>query len=69
MPELVDILAKLVIHKIRSIEIVIPAGPCRILSLEALIESKSALGRERDKEVVMQLKALNEKVQDSESEQ
>ena len=43
-----------------SIPISLPAGMCRILSLDALIQAKSAMGRARDQEVVIQLRALRE---------
>jgi hypothetical protein len=46
----------------QSIEVALPLGLCRILSLDALIEAKSAMGRERDKEVVIQLRALRDKM-------
>ncbi len=45
----------------QSIEVPLALGSCRILSLDALIEAKSAMGRERDKEVVLQLRALRDR--------
>lgn len=39
--------------KDQSIEVNLPAGPCRILSLDALIRSKEAMGRPRDRESVL----------------
>jgi len=42
------------------IEVKLPLGPCRILSLDALIQAKETLGRERDKDAVLHLKALRE---------
>jgi len=45
-----------------SIEIALPAGPCRILSLDALIRSKEAMGRPRDREAVLQLRAIRERL-------
>jgi hypothetical protein len=44
--------------KERSIEVHLAVGVCRILSLEALIQSKEAMGRPRDRESVLQLKAI-----------
>ena len=41
-----------------SIEVPLAAGVCRILSLDALIQSKEAMGRPRDRESVLQLKAI-----------
>ena len=47
--------------KAKSIEVRLPAGMCRILSLDALIQAKEALARDRDKEAVLQLKALRDR--------
>ena len=44
--------------KAHSVEISLPVGPCRVLSLDALIAAKAAMGRPRDLEVVTQLKAI-----------
>lgn len=44
----------------RSVVIDLPWGPCRILSLDALIEAKQALDRPRDQEAVLQLSAIRE---------
>jgi len=46
--------------KKRSVEIDLPFGRCRLLALDALIEAKKAMGRPRDKESVLQLKAIQE---------
>lgn len=46
-----------------SVEIRPPAGRCRILSLDALIRSKEALDRPRDREAVLQLKAIRERLE------
>jgi hypothetical protein len=43
-----------------SIEVHLPAGVCRILSLDALIRSKEAMGRPRDRESVLQLRAIRQ---------
>ncbi len=45
----------------KSVPISLKGGTCRILSLDALIESKEALGRDRDREAALQLRAIREK--------
>jgi len=45
-----------------SVEIELPAGRCRILSVDALIRSKQALDRPRDREAVLQLEAIRERL-------
>ena len=45
-----------------SVEIQLPGGPCRILKIDALIRAKEALGRPRDVEAVLQLKAIRERL-------
>lgn len=47
--------------KKRSVTVRLPAGPCRVLSIEALIVSKQAMGRRRDHEAVIQLRAIRER--------
>ena len=47
----------------QSIEIELPAGPCRILGLDALIRAKEAMGRPKDKLTILQLKAIQERTQ------
>jgi hypothetical protein len=47
--------------KRRSVEIGLPFGHCHLLAIDALIEAKEAMGRPRDKESVLQLKALRER--------
>jgi hypothetical protein len=47
----------------QSIEIELPAGPCRILSLDALIRAKEAMGGPKDKLTILQLKAIQERTQ------
>ena len=47
----------------QSIEIELPAGPCRILSLDALIRAKEALGGPKDQLTILQLKAIQERTQ------
>jgi hypothetical protein len=45
----------------QSIEVRLPAGVCRVLSLDALIRSKEAMGRPRDKESLLQLRAIRQR--------
>ncbi|MBT4821022.1 MAG: nucleotidyltransferase [Lentisphaerae bacterium] len=40
----------------------LPWGTCRVLSLEALIKAKRAMGRPRDQEAVLQLESIRERV-------
>ena len=47
--------------KKESITIKLPSGACRILGIDALIRAKEAVGRPRDKEAVLQLKAIRER--------
>jgi len=47
--------------KKQSVTIKLPSGACRILGIDALIRSKEAIGRPRDKETVLQLKAIRER--------
>ena len=47
--------------KRRSVAVELPAGVCRILSIDALIEAKQAMGRRRDREAVIELKAIRER--------
>jgi hypothetical protein len=46
----------------QSIEIDTPSGKCRLLSLEALIRAKQAMGRTQDELAVIQLQAIREKL-------
>ncbi len=46
--------------KANSIEVKLSMGPCRILSLDALIQAKETLGRQRDKDAILHLKAIRE---------
>ena len=41
-----------------SCQISLPGGPCRVLDLDALIESKKAMNRPRDLEAVLQLETI-----------
>ncbi|MEW6355848.1 MAG: nucleotidyltransferase [Planctomycetota bacterium] len=45
-----------------SMAIHLPDGPCRVLTLNALIKAKEAMGRPRDREAVIQLKAIRERL-------
>jgi hypothetical protein len=47
----------------QSIEVELPAGPCRILGLDALIRAKEAMGGPKDKLTILQLKAIQERTQ------
>jgi len=47
--------------KEQSIEVHLPAGVCRVLNLDALIRSKEAMGRSRDKESLLQLRAIRQR--------
>ena len=42
----------------RSVEIKIEEGICRVLSLDALIEAKEAMGRPRDRQTIMFLQEI-----------
>jgi len=42
-----------------SVVVKLPFGSCRVLSLDALIKSKEAMNRPRDREAVIQLRAIN----------
>lgn len=44
-----------------SVSVSLPAGPCLILSIEALIRAKEAMGRERDRQAILQLRAIRER--------
>lgn len=44
-----------------SVDVELPAGPCRVLDIDALIRAKEAMGRERDREAVLQLRAIRER--------
>jgi hypothetical protein len=43
-----------------SVQVELNGKPCRVLSLDALIRAKEALGRPRDLQAVLQLKAIRE---------
>lgn len=50
-----------------SVEIQLPSGACRLLSRNALIESKKAMGRPRDLEAVKQLQYMEQRERSEES--
>lgn len=45
----------------QSVEVPLPAGPCRILGIDALIKAKEAMKRPRDREAVLQLRAIRQR--------
>ena len=47
--------------KSHTVEFEFPAGCCRFLDLDALIRAKEAMNRPRDREAVLQLKAIRER--------
>jgi hypothetical protein len=45
----------------RSILVDFPLGPCRVLGIDALIRSKEAMDRPRDRAAIVQLRAIQER--------
>jgi hypothetical protein len=45
----------------QSVELDLPSGRCRVLNLDALIAAKQAMGRPRDREAILQLRAIKER--------
>ena len=45
----------------QSVDVPLPAGPCRILGIDALIKAKEAMKRPRDREAVLQLRAIRQR--------
>lgn len=45
----------------QSIEIRLAGGPCRVLTIDALIQAKQAMGRDKDRETILQLRAIQER--------
>jgi hypothetical protein len=45
----------------QSLEIQLAGGPCRILTIDALIQAKRAMGRDKDRETILQLRAIQER--------
>lgn len=44
-----------------SLEIELAGGPCRILTIDALVQAKQAMGRDKDRETILQLRAIQER--------
>lgn len=44
-----------------SVPVELAGGVCRILSIDALIRAKEAMGRQRDQEAALQLRAIRER--------
>jgi hypothetical protein len=49
----------------QSNEIELDIGTCRMLTIDALIKSKRAMNRPRDKEAIIQLNAIKEKTEET----
>jgi hypothetical protein len=47
----------------QRVPVEIAGGMCRILSIDAPIRAKEAMGRPRDREAVLQLRAIQERQQ------
>jgi hypothetical protein len=45
----------------QSVEVALPGGPCRILAIDALVRAKQAMGRDKDRETILQLRAIQER--------
>jgi len=45
----------------QSVEIQLPGGPSRILAIDTLIGAKQAMGRDKDLETILQLRAIQER--------
>ena len=45
----------------QSVEVQLPGGPCRILAINALVQAKQAMGRDKDRETILQLRAIQER--------
>jgi hypothetical protein len=45
----------------QSVSVELAGGVCRILSIDALIRAKEAMGRQRDREAALQLRAIRER--------
>ena len=45
----------------QSVAIQLPGGPCRILAIDTLIRAKQAMGRDKDRETILQLRAIQER--------
>jgi hypothetical protein len=51
----------------KSVEIQLPGGSCRVLAIDALIRAKQAMGRDKDRETIIQLRAIQERTRDQAS--
>lgn len=45
----------------QSLEIQLAGGPCRLLTIDALVQAKQAMGRDKDRETILQLRAIQER--------
>ncbi len=45
----------------QSVEIELPGGPCRILAIDALVRAKQAMGRDKERETILQPRAIQER--------
>lgn len=45
----------------QSLEIQLAGGPCRILTIDALVQATQAMGRDKDRETILQLRAIQER--------
>jgi hypothetical protein len=45
----------------QSVEVQLAGGPCRILAIDALIRAKQVMGRDKDRETILQLRAIQER--------
>ena len=45
----------------QSIEVQLAGGPCRILGIDGLMRAKQAMGRDKDRETILQLRAIQER--------
>jgi hypothetical protein len=46
----------------QSVSLELAGGLCRVLSIDALIRAKEAMGRQRDREAALQLRAIRERL-------
>ena len=52
----------------QSVEVQLTGGPCRILAIDALIRAKQAMGRDKDRETIIQLRAIQERTRGPETQ-
>jgi len=45
----------------QSIQVQLAGGPCQVLAIDALIRAKPAMGRDKDRETILQLRAIQER--------